>query len=140
MCERYLTSSKYNASDSKYKGVYWDRRRRQWFINCRYKGRNHRLGYFGDDEVAAARAYDRVAVERIGDFAKLNFPEEWPPEKRADVRAEYQQAEGKAGRKETEGKRKKAKEKTPSRGMHKAKHTEKRPPQKARKKPKVRSR
>jgi len=79
-------------------------------------------------------------VERIGDFAKLNFPAEWPPEKRADVRAQYQQAEGKAGRKKTKGKRKKAKEKTPSRGMRKAKHTEKRSPQKARKEPKARSR
>jgi len=61
-------------------------------------------------------------VERIGDFAKLNFPEEWPPERRVEVRAQYQQAEGKAGRKKTEVKR-------PGRGTRKAKHTANQPPQ-----------
>ncbi len=114
--ENACNRRKYSASDSKFKGVYWDRRKRKWFINCRYKGRNHRLGYFGDDEVAAARAYDRVAVERIGDFAKLNFPEEWPSEKRAEAYAKYQQAEGKAKRKETKGK-------TSSRRTHVARRT-----------------
>ena len=35
-----------------------------------------------DDEVEAARAYDRQAVEYFGEFARLNFPKEWPPERR----------------------------------------------------------
>jgi hypothetical protein len=118
---------KYSGSDSNFKGVYWDRRKRKWFINCRYKGKNHRLGCFaGNEEVAAARAYDRAAVERIGDFAKLNFPNEWPPERRAEVRAAYeaQLAKEKAA-KQKAAKRTapRAKRKTPN-----AKRTTKKPP------------
>ena len=42
------------------------------------------LGYFVD-EVEAARAYDRKAVELFGEFARLNFPEEWPAQRRREV-------------------------------------------------------
>ena len=43
-------------------------------------------GYFVE-EVDAARAYDRKAVELAGEFARLNFPEEWPPERIREVHA-----------------------------------------------------
>jgi hypothetical protein len=46
------------------------------------------LGYF-EDEVEGVRTYDRKAVEQFGEFARLNFPEEWPPERRRQVQAEY---------------------------------------------------
>jgi|GEM_PF-218259 len=103
---------KYSGSDSNFKGVYWDRRKHKWYINCRYKGRNHRLGYFAaGEEVTAARAYDQAAVERIGDFAKLNFPNEWPPQRKEEVRAAYeaQLAKEKAAKRKTP----RAKRKTP---------------------------
>ncbi|MBN2132119.1 MAG: HNH endonuclease [Sedimentisphaerales bacterium] len=79
---------KQTRSVSKYKGVYLDRRTGKWGAHCRYKGRNYGLGGFGDDEVAAARAYDRRAVEWFGEFARVNFPREWPPERRAEVYAQ----------------------------------------------------
>jgi hypothetical protein len=40
------------------------------------------------EEAEAARAYDRLAIELFGEAAGLNFPEEWPPERRARVYAE----------------------------------------------------
>jgi len=42
------------------------------------------FGYF-DTEIEAARIYDRLAVELFGEFAGLNFPEEWPPERRQEA-------------------------------------------------------
>jgi hypothetical protein len=80
-----------------------------------------------------ARAYDRAAVERIGEFARLNFPEEWPPQRRAEVRA---------GRREPDGevKRKRAKVRRPDCRTSKTKRTVKQPLRKARRKPRARSR
>src|SRR3990167_8545624 len=40
-----------------------------------WNGRGIFIGRF-DSEIDAARAYDRVAKEKYGEFAKLNFPEE----------------------------------------------------------------
>ena len=50
-----------------------------------------RLGYFTDD-TEAARAYDYKAVELFGEFARVNFPREWPAERRAQVRAQWLEA------------------------------------------------
>jgi hypothetical protein len=41
--------------------------------------------------VEAARAYDRKAVELFGEYARLNFPREWPPERRAEVQAQQRE-------------------------------------------------
>jgi hypothetical protein len=49
-----------------------------------------RRGYF-DAEVEAARAYDRLAVAWFGEFACLNFPREWPPDRRTQVHAQRQE-------------------------------------------------
>ncbi len=84
---RYNLGKKY-GSRSRFKGVTYNRRLRKWLARCRFKGRVYCLGYY-DDEVEAARAYDHKAVELFGEFARLNFPEEWPPERRAQVHAEF---------------------------------------------------
>ena len=62
---------------SRFKGVHLDRRSGKWIARIRYLGRTIRIGSF-DDEVQAARAYDRMAMKLFGEFAYLNFPGECP--------------------------------------------------------------
>ena len=45
------------------------------------------LGYFRN-EIEAARVHDRKAVELMGESAQVNFAEEWPAERRAQVYAQ----------------------------------------------------
>jgi hypothetical protein len=77
-------------SSSSFKGVFYDKRSHRWGAKCQYRGERIRLGYF-DTDIEAARAYDRMAVELFGKFARLNFPQEWPPERRAQVYAQRQE-------------------------------------------------
>jgi len=60
---------------SRYKGVYYDKRRRTFSAKICHNGRSHHLGTFAT-EVEAAKAYDRKALELFGEFARLNFPQE----------------------------------------------------------------
>jgi hypothetical protein len=84
------------GSSSIFKGVFYDRRRHKWRAKCLFAGKEHDLGHF-DDEVEAARAYDRTAVECFGEFARLNFPEEWPPERRQQAHAHYRAEKARDG-------------------------------------------
>lgn len=76
--------NKYNQrpmknAGSRFKGVYLAKGKSdQWCAVVRCKGEAFYLGSF-DDEIEAARAYDRKAVELFGEFAYLNFPEEVTP-------------------------------------------------------------
>jgi hypothetical protein len=87
--ENILNQTKKSHSTSRFKGVEWNKRRRKWYVRIRFHGTRVRVGYF-EDEVQAAHAYDRKAVELCGEFAFLNFPEEWPPEQRQQVYDEAQ--------------------------------------------------
>ncbi len=82
------------GSVSRFIGVSYDKWSDKWCTRCQYGGTYHNVGRF-DLEVDAARAYDRAAVLHVGEFARLNFPEEWPPERRAQLRAEQAGAEKK---------------------------------------------
>jgi hypothetical protein len=61
-----------DKAGTRFKGVY--PQGKKWKAMVRYKSRDHRVGTF-DDEVEAASARDRKALELFGQFAWLNFPE-----------------------------------------------------------------
>lgn len=64
------------VGSSKYKGVCWHKAGNKWMASCRYdRQKSEYLGLF-DCEVSAAKAYDAVARQHHGEFARLNFPEE----------------------------------------------------------------
>ncbi len=61
-----------NAS-SRYKGVSWEKRRKNWRVVIQFNNKTYHLGHF-KNEIEAAKAYDERAKELHGEFACLNFP------------------------------------------------------------------
>jgi len=57
---------------SKYRGVYWFKKRKKWACRIRVNNKCISLGYF-EDEKGAARVYDRAARKYHGEFAETNF-------------------------------------------------------------------
>ncbi len=74
---------------SPYKGVTRNKRTGKCRARINYKGEKIYLGTF-DDEIEAARAYDWAAVFFHGPYTRLNFPEEWPPDRRTAVYTQHQ--------------------------------------------------
>ena len=76
-----IVSNKHNARNRKshsgtssiYKGVSYLARLQKWQVNICEDGVNHYIGVYASEE-QAARAYDRHAIIRFGQFARLNFP------------------------------------------------------------------
>jgi hypothetical protein len=62
-----------SKGSSKYKGVMYVKSRGKYRVNISVDGKRKHLGYF-DDEIAAAKAYDKAARETRGKYAGLNFP------------------------------------------------------------------
>ena len=64
-------------SDSKtgYKGVVWVRSRQQFRARIQTEDKRICTGYYAT-AIEAARAYDALAREHFGEFARLNFPDE----------------------------------------------------------------
>eukprot|EP00884_Botryococcus_braunii_P009510 jgi/Botrbrau1/18560/Bobra.0367s0009.2 len=58
---------------SKYKGVSWSERSHKWRAQLWHDNKVRHLGFY-DDEVEAAKAYDRAVVELRGTSAQTNFP------------------------------------------------------------------
>jgi len=85
--ENLCNTRKRVRGTSIYKGVHQDKGSTKWHARIIFMGA--RAGVYGfTEEAEAARAYDRMAAELFGAVAGLNFPEEWPPERRAQVYAE----------------------------------------------------
>ncbi len=61
-----------NAS-SRYKGVSWEKRRKNWRVVIQFNNKTYHLGHF-ENEIDAAKAYDKRAIKLHGEFACLNFP------------------------------------------------------------------
>jgi hypothetical protein len=56
---------------SQYKGVSWHTKRQVWQAKMQINGKAVWLGYY-NDEIAAARAYDKEMLKHFGEFAQLN--------------------------------------------------------------------
>jgi len=71
----------HRRGSSRFRGVYWHKQARKWAASICFRGVHHHLGLF-EDEVEAARTRDRKAIELHGEFAWLNFPQEYPARSR----------------------------------------------------------
>ena len=58
-------------TSSVYKGVHWSKNKRKWRAGLRMNGKFKHIGYF-EGETQAALAYNRVALDYFGEFARLN--------------------------------------------------------------------
>lgn len=59
------------GGSSKFKGVRWHKRDKKWYAYIKFKGKLKHLGCF-TDEIVAAKAYNKAAIEYFGEFAYLN--------------------------------------------------------------------
>lgn len=117
---------KHVGTASIYKGVARDKRSGKWYAEIRSGNARPRSPLFAE-EVEAARAYARMAIELFREYARLNLPQEWPPERRAQVHAKRAKTDGRVrekGVKDRSGrakrKGKKVKGVGPGRTMHDA--------------------
>ncbi len=69
-----LTNKAPRGGSSQFVGVY--RRRDKWIAHVTHRGQFYYVGIF-NDEVEAAKARDRKAYELHGEYAYLNFPEDF---------------------------------------------------------------
>jgi hypothetical protein len=61
-----------SKSSSRFVGVTFDKRKKQWRVRISVSRKRIFLGYF-DSEIDAAKAYDQAAKKYYGEFARLNF-------------------------------------------------------------------
>lgn len=69
------TNSRPRAKSSRFKGVHWDSKGKEWRASISVNRKMFQIGRFVR-EADAARAYDAAARVHFGEFARLNFPDE----------------------------------------------------------------
>ncbi len=134
--ENMRNQGKRQGSKSRFKGVS-RMKNGKWYARTNFNGEPVYLGCF-DDEIEAARAYDRKVVELGIEFARLNFPKEWPPERRAEVRAAWLKAhpEPEGKKRPVKGKRGRPRTQAPAgKGRHRPTNKAKHPAGRSRKRP-----
>ncbi len=67
-------NSKSHCGSSKFKGVSWKKRNNRWESYIKINGNTIHLGHF-KNEVDAAIAYDKKAIELFDEFARTNILE-----------------------------------------------------------------
>lgn len=100
--ENLYNSEKRRGTSSRFRGVSRLPYGAKWRATLKFENKPVSIGSF-TEEIDAARAYDRAAVKYFGDAARLNFPEEWPPERRREVHARFQASLKKDGKKGVKG-------------------------------------
>jgi len=69
--ENLRNSKKPKGCSSNFKGIYWNKKVKKWQAQIQYKGNKIYLGLF-EDEIEAAKTYDKKAIELFGEFARTN--------------------------------------------------------------------
>jgi len=95
--ENACNRAKRRGTSSRFRGVGYRKDSGKYYAQVHCKGDDLHLGLF-TDELAAARAHDRKAVEVFGPFARPNFPDEWPPARRKCVHAQWLRAQARPKR------------------------------------------
>jgi hypothetical protein len=85
-------------TSSRFWGVSYIKDRAKYRAFVCYQGEVVFCGCF-TDELEAARARDHKAVQVLGERARLNFPEDWPPQRRKGVHTRFQASLKKDGKK-----------------------------------------
>ncbi len=73
-----IANGKSRGGTSKFKGVHLTKSRKPWRASIMQARKKYNLGNYMT-EAEAAKAYDRSARERFGQYARLNFPAEATP-------------------------------------------------------------
>ena len=77
--ENQYNKARQSNGTSQYKGVWYDAVKGFWKASIRFQDKRLYIGQF-ETELEAAIAYDRLAIEIQGKFAKLNILTELPSE------------------------------------------------------------
>ena len=77
LVENRRNTRKREGTSSQFLGVHWSKVEEKWIASIQANGKDgrrqfRRLGAF-DSEAEAAKAFDKAAQEKYGDFAHLNF-------------------------------------------------------------------